>query len=147
MEEKWKEDFSATKTLELPTPTIARGMPREKASKGVLILTHAALREHSPIMARKLRVEYPGAIYHLMSRGDRRELIFLDDQDRERFVETLGEACAKTGYRGGDPKKVALAARLRAKTTLTTGWIAQRLHIGTRGYLDHLLHLRRITNA
>jgi REP element-mobilizing transposase RayT len=49
-------------------------------------------------MARKLRVEYPGAIYHVMSRGDRRELIFLDDADRQRFVETLGEACAKTGW-------------------------------------------------
>ncbi|MBI2926294.1 MAG: transposase [Verrucomicrobia bacterium] len=49
-------------------------------------------------MARKLRVEYPGAIYHVMNRGDRRELIFMDDADRQRFVETLGEACAKTGW-------------------------------------------------
>jgi hypothetical protein len=40
-------------------------------------------------MARKLRVEYPGAIYHVMNRGDRREPIFRDDADRERFVETL----------------------------------------------------------
>ena len=31
-----------------------------------------------------------------MNRGDRRELIFMDDADRQRFVETLGEACAKT---------------------------------------------------
>jgi hypothetical protein len=50
-------------------------------------------------MARKLRVEYAGAIYHVMNRGDRRELIFMDDADRQRFVETLGEACAKTGWR------------------------------------------------
>jgi len=49
-------------------------------------------------MARKLRVEYPGAIYHVMNRGDRREPIFQDDQDRQRFVETLAEACAKTGW-------------------------------------------------
>jgi REP element-mobilizing transposase RayT len=49
-------------------------------------------------MARKLRVEYPGAIYHVMNRGDRREPIFLDDADRQRFVETLAEACAKTGW-------------------------------------------------
>ena len=33
-----------------------------------------------------------------MNRGDRRELIFMDDADRQRFVETLGEACAKTGW-------------------------------------------------
>ena len=49
-------------------------------------------------MARKLRVEYPGAIYHVMNRGDRRELIFMDDADRQRFVETLGEGCVKTRW-------------------------------------------------
>jgi len=49
-------------------------------------------------MARKLRVEYPGAVYHLMSRGDRREPIFQDDRDRQRFVETLAECCGKTGW-------------------------------------------------
>ncbi len=46
-------------------------------------------------MARKLRVEYPGAIYHVMSRGDRREAIFHDDTDRELFLATLGESCQK----------------------------------------------------
>src|SRR5678809_883152 len=49
-------------------------------------------------MARKLRVEYPGAIYHVMNRGDRREPIFVDDRDRLRFLETLSEACAKTQW-------------------------------------------------
>jgi len=51
-----------------------------------------------PGMPRKLRLEYEGAIYHVMNRGDRKEEIFLDDPDRERFLETLGEACAKTGW-------------------------------------------------
>ncbi len=49
-------------------------------------------------MARKLRVEYPGAIYHLINRGDRREPIFREDQDRQRFLDTFGEACLKTGW-------------------------------------------------
>jgi len=49
-------------------------------------------------MPRKLRVEYEGAIYHVMNRGDRREPIFLNDQDRQLFVQTLGEACQKTGW-------------------------------------------------
>jgi REP element-mobilizing transposase RayT len=49
-------------------------------------------------MARKLRVQYPDAIYHVMNRGDRREPIFKDDEDRQRFLETLGEACDKTGW-------------------------------------------------
>ncbi|MEW6303073.1 MAG: transposase [Verrucomicrobiota bacterium] len=49
-------------------------------------------------MPRKLRVEYPGAIYHVMNRGDRREPIFRDARDRRRFIDTLEETCAKTGW-------------------------------------------------
>ncbi len=49
-------------------------------------------------MARKLRLEYPDALYHVMNRGDRREAIFRDDIDRQRFLDTLGEACDKTGW-------------------------------------------------
>ena len=50
------------------------------------------------VMLRALRLGYEGAIYHVMSRGDRREAIFQDDADRKRFLETLGEACAKTDW-------------------------------------------------
>jgi hypothetical protein len=38
-------------------------------------------------MPRQLRIEYPGAIYHVMSRGDRREPVFLDDVDRPVCVQ------------------------------------------------------------
>jgi hypothetical protein len=48
-------------------------------------------------MARKLRIQYPGTIYHVMNRGDRREAIFADDADRERLLEALTEACQETG--------------------------------------------------
>ncbi len=44
-------------------------------------------------MARKLRLEYAGAIYHVMNRGDRREPIFLSNLDRESFLNTLAAAC------------------------------------------------------
>jgi len=40
-------------------------------------------------MARQLRVEYPGAYYHVMNRGDSREDLFKDDRDREKFIEYL----------------------------------------------------------
>ena len=40
-------------------------------------------------MARKLRVQYPGAIYHVMNRGDRREPIFVDDKDRLLLLDTV----------------------------------------------------------
>src|SRR5438128_9006414 len=49
-------------------------------------------------MARKLRVQYAGAIYHVLNRGDRREPIFRDDRDRQQFLDTLGETCGKTGW-------------------------------------------------
>ena len=47
-------------------------------------------------MARQLRIEYPGATYHVMSRGVARMNTFVDDQDRMRFLELVGEA-AKAG--------------------------------------------------
>src|SRR5258707_4245890 len=49
-------------------------------------------------MARKLRVEYLGAFYHVMNRGDRGKPIFRDAEDRQAFIDTLSEACAKTGW-------------------------------------------------
>lgn len=49
-------------------------------------------------MPRQPRVQFPGAIYHVMSRGDRREDIFLDDVDRQDFLKTLAEASLKTGW-------------------------------------------------
>ncbi len=50
-------------------------------------------------MPRKPRVEYAGALYHVMSRGDRGEEIYRDDADRDLFLKTLGEACVRTGWR------------------------------------------------
>ena len=49
-------------------------------------------------MPRKRRVEYPGAMYHVMSRGHRRENVFLDDVDRQDFLKTLAEVCRKADW-------------------------------------------------
>ena len=49
-------------------------------------------------MPRKLRVQYGGAIYHLMNRGDRREPIFLDEEDQKMFLAALGQTCEKTDW-------------------------------------------------
>ena len=49
-------------------------------------------------MPRQVRIEYAAAIYHVLNRGDRREPIFEDDTDRQRFVTTLGEVCTKTDW-------------------------------------------------
>ena len=50
-------------------------------------------------MPRQVRIQFEGATYHVMCRGNRREAIFEDDTDREMFLATLGEACQKTGWR------------------------------------------------
>jgi REP element-mobilizing transposase RayT len=47
---------------------------------------------------RQIRIEYEGALYHLLNRGDRRETVFRDNMDRESFLEILGNTCARTGW-------------------------------------------------
>ena len=42
-------------------------------------------------MARPLRISYPGAVYHVTARGNDRQAIVRDDDDRQRFVRTLVE--------------------------------------------------------
>lgn len=46
-------------------------------------------------MARPLRVEFDGALYHVTSRGNARADIFDDDQDRQAFLETLGKVVTR----------------------------------------------------
>lgn len=43
-------------------------------------------------MARPLRLEFPGATYHITSRGDRREPIYRDDTDRSAHLQVIGAA-------------------------------------------------------
>ncbi|HXI11647.1 MAG TPA: transposase [Thermoanaerobaculia bacterium] len=49
-------------------------------------------------MARAIRVERPGATYHITSRGNRRERIYESDEDRERFLAYLAEAVRRFGW-------------------------------------------------
>lgn len=49
-------------------------------------------------MGRQVRIQLAGAIYHISSLGNRREAIFADDLDRDQFLATLAEACAKTDW-------------------------------------------------
>jgi len=64
-------------------------------------------------MARKLRVEYPVANYHVINRDDRRQPIVPDEAEN-----------------------LAVAARLWAETTMTVGWIAARLCMGQPGLFE-----------
>ena len=42
-------------------------------------------------MSRPLRIQFPGAVYHLTARGNNRSAIFLDDHDRGVFLDRLGD--------------------------------------------------------
>ena len=50
-------------------------------------------------MARPLRIELAGGVYHVTSRGDRRETIFGDDADRRAWVDLFGEVCERFNWR------------------------------------------------
>ena len=49
-------------------------------------------------MSRPLRIEYAGALYHVTSRGDRREDIFLNDEDRHNFLAILQQVCERFNW-------------------------------------------------
>jgi REP element-mobilizing transposase RayT len=50
-------------------------------------------------MARKPRIEFAGAVYHILSRGDHGENIYQDDEDRKGFLRCLDEVCERTGWK------------------------------------------------
>jgi putative transposase len=49
-------------------------------------------------MARPLRIEYPGALYHVTSRGNGRQKVYRDDEDRETFLTTLAGVVQRFGW-------------------------------------------------
>jgi putative transposase len=62
-------------------------------------------------MPRQLRLEYKGAVYHVMARGNRRESIYREDGDRLAWLDYLGQACQRTGWEslrvGADGKSLS----------------------------------------
>ncbi len=46
-----------------------------------------------------MRIEFEGAVYHVLARGNRRGDIVFDDEDRKSFLRTLGEACKRAGFK------------------------------------------------
>ena len=49
-------------------------------------------------MARPLRIEYPGALYHITARGNAREDIFWDEGDRETFLEVYAQVSRRVNW-------------------------------------------------
>ncbi|WP_275100505.1 REP-associated tyrosine transposase [Sedimenticola hydrogenitrophicus] len=49
-------------------------------------------------MTRPLRIEFPGALYHVTSRGNQREAIYLSDSDRDIWLEVFAEVCRRFNW-------------------------------------------------
>src|ERR1700754_5022123 len=74
--------------LEAVTGKIKR---KDKKKGSNLWLTIKIFGDTNLLMARPLRIQYPGAVYHAMNRGGSRQRVFLDKQDYEAFLKTIGE--------------------------------------------------------
>ena len=71
----------------------------KKNTKGTLfifIYLHSANAKHEGYMPRQARIDAPGAIHHIIARGVQRSKIFFDDQDRNNFLNRLGELVSET---------------------------------------------------
>ena len=53
-------------------------------------------------MARRLRIPFPGARYHVINRGNLQHDIFATEGARRAFIGVMGEACEKFAWRIGD---------------------------------------------
>ena len=79
-----------------PAEVVGEGV--SPAEQQVVELAEPSGAGRLPAWRRKRRVQYPGAIHHVINRSDRREPIFREDADRLRFLVTLGEAYGKAGW-------------------------------------------------
>jgi hypothetical protein len=59
---------------------------------------------------------------------------------KEEFRRLCWRELDLEAHRKGAPEKLKIASRLRKETTMTLAWIAQRLQMGTKTHLSHLLY-------
>jgi hypothetical protein len=75
----------------VPRPLLER--TQEGVGEGQVLHYHIIALPVS--MARPLRIKFPGALYHITSRGNDRADIYLGDEDRQAFLDVLGEVCQR----------------------------------------------------
>jgi putative transposase len=64
-----------------------------------IFLVGKQVKEWNRSMPRALRHQYPGAVYHVMARGDGGKAVFEGDDDRKAFLFRLGQVCGSHGWR------------------------------------------------
>ncbi len=91
-------------------------------------------------MARPLRIEFPGVVYHVTSRCTRREDIFVDDQDKQGLLAVAAQALSRLNAetlaepRNSTDRDVPRVQRRKLRTPAQCGWQAAR--IGKRRYTE-----------
>jgi hypothetical protein len=101
-------------------------------------------------MARPLRVEYPGAIYHVMSRGNGRQRVFRDARDFQRLLEGLESSVRKFDWLVMSDHVSADQlgeARRGDMTRATAAWFARRYASATRREISTALGLSHPDSA
>ena len=86
-------------------------------------------------MARPLRFQYPGAVYHVMARGDGGKRIFIGKEDPESFVHWLGRGCQSHGWR----------VHAWGLMGMNNDWLANRLCMGHPAAMSQVVN--RMRNA
>ena len=93
-------------------------------------------------MARQPRVEFRGAVYHVMCRGNRGEVVFREDSERTLWLDTMEEAVEKTGWRVHAYVLMDNHYHFLLEThmaNLVNRWISSKLSMGAPAYVSMLV--------
>ncbi len=77
-------------------------------------------------MARAPRIEFAGAFYHVMNRGNQLAPMVHDDRDRRTWLETLGESCRGAGWRAPSFVLMRSSIHLAGRRLLTDRGLAAK---------------------
>ena len=76
-------------------------------------------------MTRPLRIEFAGALYHVTPRGDGREDIFFEDDDRNLWLDVLGQFCERYNWGIHDYWLEASVNLMASTLSASTGFISE----------------------
>src|SRR6185436_8524366 len=106
----------------------------KKVRRGWCLGDEAFKKELIEAMSERMGAEHYGEERQETAEAKAERIVQAELKRRGWTAKTLAQK------RKGDPVKVKIAQRLRAETTMTSGWIAERLAMGTKGHLAHLLY-------
>jgi len=92
-------------------------------------------------MSRATRVEFPGAIYHAMGRAMGGVKAFTEDEQRERFLESIGQRVESGDLMIKGPARSILAALLVSRTGLRSSEVARRLGVSRSAITKSVLRV------